>query len=102
MAASDLATDSVEGQRSRPSAVMRLDLLKVVGSSPARLASAEVRHAGALGQPVQRGPDLVVGEHARRFRMFGHGHRLGSRNYYLSKPVSGASAQVTGRTAGGP
>src|SRR5437868_11883080 len=38
VAASDFATDSVEGQRWRPSGVMRLDLLKVVGSSPARLA----------------------------------------------------------------
>src|SRR4051794_6547818 len=38
VAASDLATDSVEGQRARPSGVMRLDLLKVVGSSPAFLA----------------------------------------------------------------
>src|ERR1700680_544031 len=41
VAASALASDSVDGQRSRPSAVMRLDLLKVVGSSPARLASPE-------------------------------------------------------------
>src|ERR1700680_2957886 len=38
-AASALATDSVEGHRSRPSGGMRLDLLKVVGSRPARLAS---------------------------------------------------------------
>src|SRR3954452_17603679 len=41
VACSDFATDSVEGQRSRPSAVMRLDLLKVVGSSPERLARPE-------------------------------------------------------------
>src|ERR1700688_3515453 len=41
VAASALATDSVEGQRSRPSGVMRLDLLKVVGSRPERLASPE-------------------------------------------------------------
>src|SRR5437660_3806061 len=41
VAASDFATDSVEGQRWRPSGVMRLDLLKVVGSSPARLASPD-------------------------------------------------------------
>src|SRR5215813_1876544 len=38
VAASDFATDSVEGQRGRPSGVMRFDLLKVVGSSPACLA----------------------------------------------------------------
>src|SRR5271156_4716065 len=41
VAASALAIDSVEGQRARPSAVTRLDLLKVVGSSPARLARPE-------------------------------------------------------------
>src|SRR5258707_14495732 len=41
VAPSALATDSVEGQRSRPSGVIRLDLLKVVGSRPARLASPE-------------------------------------------------------------
>src|SRR6266571_4305808 len=41
VAASALDTDSVEGHRSRPSAVMRLDLLKVVGSRPERLASPE-------------------------------------------------------------
>ena len=38
VAASALATDSVEGQRVRPLAVTRLDLLKVVGSSPDFLA----------------------------------------------------------------
>src|SRR6185437_11997571 len=38
VAASALATDSVDGQRGRPSGVMRLDLLKVVGSSPDFLA----------------------------------------------------------------
>ena len=41
VAASDLATDSVEGQRGRPSGVIRFDLLKVVGSSPAALARPE-------------------------------------------------------------
>src|SRR5437868_5815272 len=41
VAVSDLATDSVEGQRARPSGVIRLDLLKVVGSRPAFLASPE-------------------------------------------------------------
>src|SRR5436305_922661 len=41
VAASALATDSVEGHRSRPSGVTRLDLLNVVGSRPARLASPE-------------------------------------------------------------
>src|SRR5262249_2913416 len=41
VAASALATDSVEGQRARPSAVMRLERLNVVGSRPARLARPE-------------------------------------------------------------
>src|SRR5262252_1091551 len=41
VAASDFETDSVEGQRARPSGVMRFDLLNVVGSRPARLASPE-------------------------------------------------------------
>ena len=41
VASSTLATDSVEGQRGRPSGVMRFDLLKVVGSSPAFLASPD-------------------------------------------------------------
>jgi hypothetical protein len=36
---------SVDGQRGRPSAEARLDLLKVVGSSPARLASADVERS---------------------------------------------------------
>src|SRR5262249_7773054 len=41
VAASALAMDSVDGQRARPSAVMRFDLLKVVGSRPARRASPD-------------------------------------------------------------
>src|SRR5712664_1981166 len=41
VACSDFAIDSVDGQRGRPSGVMRLDLLKVVGSSPAFLARPE-------------------------------------------------------------
>src|SRR5690242_9025010 len=41
VAVSALATDSVDGQRARPSGVMRFDLLKVVGSRPAFLASAD-------------------------------------------------------------
>src|SRR5262249_28461362 len=41
VAASALAMDSDDGQRARPSAVMRFDLLKVVGSRPARRASPD-------------------------------------------------------------
>ena len=36
-----LASDSVEGQRGRPSADWRFDLLKAVESRPARLARPE-------------------------------------------------------------
>ena len=45
VAASAFATDSVDGQRSRPSAVMRLDLLKVVGSRPGACAKPGGRQA---------------------------------------------------------
>ena len=41
VAASALLINSVDGQRARPDAVMRFDLLKVVGSSPARRARPE-------------------------------------------------------------
>src|SRR3954453_1160362 len=41
VAASAFATDSVDGQRGRPSGVMRFDLLKVVGSRPDFLARPE-------------------------------------------------------------
>jgi hypothetical protein len=41
VAASAFATDWVEGQRVRPSAAMRFDLLNVVGSSPDFLASPD-------------------------------------------------------------
>ena len=68
VAASDLATDSVEGQRARPSGVMRFDLLKVVGSRPALLGEPGRRQAGARGKPVDRGPDLGVGQHGRLHR----------------------------------
>jgi hypothetical protein len=42
VASSTLAMLSVVGQRGRPSPVTRFDLLKDVGSSPARLASPDV------------------------------------------------------------
>src|SRR6187399_267715 len=41
VAASALEIDSVEGQRARPSGVMRFDLLKVVGSRPDFFASPD-------------------------------------------------------------
>ena len=52
VAASDFAIDSVDGQRARPSGVMRFDLLNVVGSRPARLGKAGGGQAGARGKPV--------------------------------------------------
>ena len=65
VAASAFATDSVEGQRARPSGVMRFDLLKVVGSRPDFLARPGRREPGAGGEAVERRPDLGVGEHER-------------------------------------
>ena len=75
VAASALATDSVEGQRARPSGVMRFDLLKVVGSRP-----------GLLGQPRRR--------QARRARRAGRGR---SRSGVC---VSGALAIPVSRLPG--
>ena len=63
VAARILARLSVEGQRSLPLAALRLDLLKVVGSSPASLAKPRRRHAVAGGKSVDGAPDLRVGEH---------------------------------------
>src|SRR5271167_3183516 len=51
VAVSALAIDSVEGQRARPSAVMRFDLLNVVGSSPARLARPDGDKPDRLASP---------------------------------------------------
>ena len=62
VAASALAIDSVEGQRARPSGVMRFDLLKVVGSRPDFLARPDGDKLRARGEPVEGGPNLVVGQ----------------------------------------
>jgi len=51
VAASDFATDSVDGQRARPSGVMRFDLLNVVGSNPARLARPEGDNPDRFASP---------------------------------------------------
>ncbi len=72
VAASALATNSVEGQRSRPSGVMRLDLLKVVGSRPARLASPE---ADSPARSASRSSAVQIWSwvsDSRRFWLFGH------------------------------
>ena len=55
--------NSVDGQRGRPSGVMRFDLLKVVGSSPAFLARPDAERPGAGGEAVEGAPDLRVGQH---------------------------------------
>src|SRR3954468_7826133 len=82
-AASDLATDSVEGQRSRPSEVTRLDLLKVVGSSPARLARAE---GGRPARSASRSSAVQTCSWVRIRAAFACLAIIGvawSRNYYL-------------------
>src|SRR3954454_24576201 len=70
-AASAFAIDSVEGQRSRPSEVTRLDLLKVVGSSPARLARPDGDKPARAASRCT--PDLVVSEHPLCFGLPDHG-----------------------------
>ena len=73
VAASALAIDSVDGQRSRPSAVTRLDLLKVVGSRPDFLASPE---ADSPARSASRSSAVQIWSwvsSALCFRLFGHG-----------------------------
>src|SRR5215510_2923960 len=56
VAVSDLASDSVDGQRERPFGVMRFDRLKVVGSRPAFLARPDgdrPARAARRSSPVQ-------------------------------------------------
>src|SRR3984893_5371821 len=88
VAPSALATDSVEGHRSRPSAVIRLDLLKVVGSRPERLASPE---GDSPARSASRSSAVQICSWVSILCAFGclAIGRLGSkaRNYYLSKPA---------------
>jgi len=74
VAASDFPMDSVEGQRWRPSELIRLEMLKVVGSSPAFLAKPEVERPALRGQPVivgappsRRGVVAAASYEARKF-----------------------------------
>ena len=60
VASSTLASDSVEGQRSRPSGLSRLDLLNAVGSSPALAGKPRRRQVVSLGKRVDRTPDRVM------------------------------------------
>src|SRR5260221_813051 len=88
VAASALATDSVDGHRSRPSAAMRLDLLNVVGSRPERLASPEgdiPARSASRSSAVQtwlwvRGRDVLACLAIGRLT-------VGFRNYCLNRPV---------------
>ena len=78
-----LAMLSVDGQRGRPSAATRLDLLKVVGSSPARRASPEALRPLALGKPIDRRPDAGMGQHVEPLRAAGPPTMIWDRNKYL-------------------
>src|SRR6266478_4267402 len=87
-AASALDTDSVEGHRWRPSGVMRLDLLKVVGSRPERLASPD---GDSPARSASRSSAAQIWSWVSACGAFG-GLAIGStvskaRNYYLNQPV---------------
>jgi hypothetical protein len=77
-AASAFATDSVEGQRACPSGVIRFDLLKVVGSSPAFLARPEAEGRRSLTRfpPLRRCPPgaLAAEGHSRHRHRSHHQH----------------------------
>src|SRR5437762_12879074 len=84
VAASDFATDSVEGQRGRPSGVMRFDLLKVVGSSPAFLAKPDAdrpARAASRSTAFQISAWVSIG----RAATWGLAHRFGSGRLYRNK-----------------
>src|SRR5207248_10290023 len=86
VAASAFDTDSVDGHRSRPSGVTRLDLWKVVGSRPARLASPEgdrPARSASRSSAIQIW-SWVNGRGALRVLAIGiRGVR--ARNYYLNQ-----------------
>src|SRR5260221_6229766 len=88
VAASALADDSVGAHRSRPSGVMRLDLLKVVGSRPERLASPE---ADSPPRSASRSSAVQIWSWVSILCAFGclaigqPGTNL--RNYCLNKPA---------------
>src|SRR4029077_2871756 len=88
VAASALESDSVEGQRSRPSGVMRLDLLKVVGSRPERLASPEGDNPA---RSASRSSADQICSWVSVFDVFGCLAMMRcfsrSRNYYLQRPL---------------
>ena len=58
-----LATNSVDGQRARPSEVTRFDLLKVVGIESRLFCKTRGREPGDGSEAVQCSPDLSMSEH---------------------------------------
>ena len=93
----------MDGQRGRPSGVMRLDLLKVVGSSPdflARPDAVSLARAASRSMAVQiwlcvnmvMAPRLL-GTRGRGFRPI----RSLSRNYSLELPPSSNTFLQTSR-----
>src|SRR4029453_5431604 len=75
VASSTLAMLSVVGQRGRPLPVMRLDLLKEVGSRPARLARPEGenpkrRATGFFGAKTRQWVSLFMGEPRREIGIY--------------------------------
>ena len=58
-----LASDSVDGQRGRPSEDSRFDLLKAVEIEARPLGEAGRRQRVTGGQRVDRRPDTVMREH---------------------------------------
>ena len=66
---------AIRDMRDQVAAVARdaLGLVEGGGVEAAALGEPRGRQAGPLGQPVERGPDLGVGENALRF-LLGHGN----------------------------
>src|SRR6185436_8646626 len=88
VAPSAFATDSVDGQRARPSAVMRFDLLKVVGSRPDLFASPDgdkSERSASRSRAVQiwLWVSGALGISASDLRLLSS-----LRNYSLDKPMS--------------
>src|SRR5688572_14140441 len=96
VAASALATDSVDGQRARPSGVTRFDLLNVVGSRPERLASPD---ADSLARTARRSSAVQIwlcvsgalGIPVSSLRLWSR-----SRNYNRNEPMSSPTLEQRG------
>src|SRR4051795_210790 len=98
VAASDFATDSVDGQRARPSGVMRFDLLKVVGSSPAFLARPDAERparAASRSRAFQIWAWVSIEVPLKEVRI----KRTFIRYIGIIAPMKGRPATFTGRTA---